>query len=100
MPQVVLIQVALQTTESNELAGGVSDAVARVNAAFSTLTYQPIVFLHTQDVTFGQYLALLTVTDAFLLTSLREGMVLRTHEFVECQEETLGMKCGCRAGCL
>ena len=79
MPQVVLIQVALQTTESNELAGGVSDAVARVNAAFSTLTYQPIVFLHTQDVTFSQYLALLTVADAFLVTSLREGMVLRTH---------------------
>ncbi|KAG6377935.1 glycosyltransferase family 20 protein [Boletus reticuloceps] len=60
--------------------------VARVNAAFSTLTYQPIVFLHTQEVTFSQYLALLTVADAFLVTSLREGMALRTHEFVECQE--------------
>ncbi|KAF8126309.1 glycosyltransferase family 20 protein [Boletus edulis] len=84
--KVVLIQVALQTTQWNELAGGVSDAVARVNAAFSTLTYQPIVFLHTQEVTFSQYLALLTVADAFLVTSLREGMALRTHEFVECQE--------------
>ncbi|EIW74943.1 glycosyltransferase family 20 protein [Coniophora puteana RWD-64-598 SS2] len=84
--KVVLIQVALQTTESNELAGGVSDVVARVNSQFSTLTYQPIVFLHTQDLTFSQYLALLTVADAFLVTSLREGMALRTHEFVECQE--------------
>ncbi|KIK93311.1 glycosyltransferase family 20 protein [Paxillus rubicundulus Ve08.2h10] len=84
--QVVLIQVALQTTESNELAGGVADVVARVNAAYSTLTYQPVVFLHTQEVTFSQYLALLTVADAFLVTSLREGMALRTHEFVECQE--------------
>lgn len=43
-------------------------------------------FLHTQDLTFNQYLALLTVADAFLVTSLREGMALRTHEFVECQE--------------
>ena len=51
-------------------------------------TYQPIVFLHTQEVMFGQYLASLTVADAFLVTSLREGMALRTHEFVECQEET------------
>ncbi|KAF5353408.1 hypothetical protein D9756_007953 [Leucocoprinus leucothites] len=85
--KVVLIQVALQTTESNELAGGVSDAVSRVNSRFSTLTYQPIVFLHVQDLTFIQYLALLTVADAFLVTSLREGMALRTHEFVECQEE-------------
>ncbi|KAI6030068.1 glycosyltransferase family 20-domain-containing protein [Pisolithus marmoratus] len=84
--KVVLIQVALQTTESNELAGGVSDIVARI-AAFSMLTYQPVVFLHVQEVTFSQYLALLTVADAFMVTSLREGMALRTHEYVECQEE-------------
>ncbi|KAI6030074.1 glycosyltransferase family 20-domain-containing protein [Pisolithus marmoratus] len=47
--KVVLIQVALQATESNELAGGVSDVVARINAAFSTLTYQSVVFLHVQE---------------------------------------------------
>ncbi|KXN83190.1 hypothetical protein AN958_01704 [Leucoagaricus sp. SymC.cos] len=101
--KVVLIQVALQTTESNELAGGVADVVSRVNSRFSTLTYQPVVFLHVcifslttnvqieecnqvSDLTFSQYLALLTVADAFIVTSLREGMALRTHEFVECQE--------------
>jgi trehalose 6-phosphate synthase complex regulatory subunit len=82
----VLIQVALQTTESNELAGGVADVVSRINSRFSTLTYQPVVFLHVQDLTFNQYLALLTVADAFIVTSLREGMALRTHEYVECQE--------------
>ena len=74
---MVLIQVALQTTEENELQGGVIDLVGRINSRFSTLTYQPIVFLHTDDVTFSQYLALLTVADAFLVTSLREGMALR-----------------------
>ncbi|KAG1875860.1 glycosyltransferase family 20-domain-containing protein [Suillus tomentosus] len=85
--KVILLQVALQTTKSNELAaGGVSDVVARINSAFSTLTYQPVVFLHTQEVTFSQYLALLTVADAFFVMSLREGMALRTHEFVECQD--------------
>ncbi|KAF9522515.1 alpha,alpha-trehalose-phosphate synthase [Crepidotus variabilis] len=85
--KIVLIQVALQTTESNEIAaGGVTDIVSRINSKFSTLTYQPVVFLHTQDLTFSQYLALLTVADAFIVTSLREGMALRTHEFVECQE--------------
>ncbi|OCH91316.1 hypothetical protein OBBRIDRAFT_873262 [Obba rivulosa] len=85
--KVVLIQVALQTTEENEVQGGVADVVSHLNSRFSTLTYQPIVFLHTQDLTFSQYLALLTVADAFMVTSLREGMALRTHEFVECQEE-------------
>ncbi|KAF9473941.1 hypothetical protein BDN70DRAFT_924896 [Pholiota conissans] len=85
--KVVLIQVALQTSELNEAAaGGVADVVSRINSRYSTLTYQPVVFLHTQDLTFSQYLALLTVGDAFIVTSLREGMALRTHEFVECQE--------------
>ena len=84
--KVVLIQVALQTTEENEVQGGVADVISHINSRFSTLTYQPVVFLHTQDLTFTQYLALLTVADAFMVTSLREGMALRTHEFVECQE--------------
>ena len=43
--KVILIQVALQTTEENELHGGVGDVVARINSRFSTLTYQPVVFL-------------------------------------------------------
>ena len=75
--QVVLIQVALSTSEENELQGGVIDLVGRINSRFSSLTYQPIVFLHTDEVTFSQYLALLTVADAFLVTSLMEGMALR-----------------------
>lgn len=74
--------MALSTTEENELQGGVADLVSRINSRFSTLTYQPVVFLHTQDLTFSQYLALLTVADAFIVTSLREGMALRTHECV------------------
>ncbi|QRV89728.1 glycosyltransferase family 20 protein [Ceratobasidium sp. AG-Ba] len=84
--RAVLIQVALSTTEENEHQVAVFDVVSRINSKFSTLTYQPIVFLHTQDLTFSQYLALLTAADAFFVASLREGMALRTHEFVECQE--------------
>ena len=37
---------------------------------------QPVVFLH-QDVSFSQYLALLTIADAFINASLREGMNVR-----------------------
>ncbi|EJD43548.1 hypothetical protein AURDEDRAFT_104625 [Auricularia subglabra TFB-10046 SS5] len=88
--KVVLIQVALVTSEENELQGRVSDVVSRVNSKFSTLTYQPVVFLHTHELTFSQYLALLTLADAFIITSLREGMALRAHEFVECQEGKAG----------
>ncbi|KNZ73603.1 Putative alpha,alpha-trehalose-phosphate synthase [UDP-forming] 106 kDa subunit [Termitomyces sp. J132] len=92
--KAILIQIALPTqslhahTPSHPLleAPDVTEAIARINARFSTLTYQPVVFLHTQDLTFSQYLALLSAADAFIVTSLREGMALRTHEFVECQE--------------
>ncbi|KAG8835268.1 hypothetical protein FRC17_004575 [Serendipita sp. 399] len=85
--KVMLIQVALSTSSINEIQGNVMDVVARINMKFSTLIYQPIIFFHTQDVTFSQYLALLTVADCFIVTSMREGMALRTHEYVECQTE-------------
>ena len=85
--KVVFIQVTLQTYEESETKGGAVDVAERINSHFSTLTYQPVVFLHTDDLNFSQYLALLTVADAFLVTSVREGMALRTHEFVVCQEE-------------
>ncbi|KAG5642279.1 hypothetical protein DXG03_003056 [Asterophora parasitica] len=110
--KAILIQIALPTTSPHAQtlthplpeSSDVTDAISRINSRFSTLTYvlnlpsthvlrdnpinsyQPVVFLHTQDLTFSQYLALLSVADAFIVTSLREGMALRTHEFVECQE--------------
>ncbi|KAG5636272.1 hypothetical protein H0H81_008558 [Sphagnurus paluster] len=92
--KAILIQIALPTTtpQAHTLthplpeSSAVTDAISRINSRFSTLTYQPVVFLHTQDLTFSQYLALLSAADAFIVTSLREGMALRTHEFVECQE--------------
>ncbi|KAF9159812.1 hypothetical protein DFQ26_006154, partial [Actinomortierella ambigua] len=84
---VVLIQVALSTSEQNEVQGHVSDVVQRINSKFSNLSYQPIVFLR-QDITFSQYLGLLTAADLCLITSLRDGMNLTSHEYVVCQEET------------
>ncbi|KAG0214515.1 hypothetical protein BGX28_001969, partial [Mortierella sp. GBA30] len=84
--KIVLIQVALSTSEQNEVQGQVSDVVTRINSKFSDLSYQPIVFLR-QDITFSQYLGLLTVADLCLITSLRDGMNLTSHEYVVCQEE-------------
>ncbi|KAL0567563.1 Trehalose-6-P synthase/phosphatase complex subunit [Marasmius crinis-equi] len=87
--KVVLIQIAIPASSSQvdeDIGSQILTTVSHINSRFSTLTYQPIVFLHTQDVSFSQYLALLRVADAFLVTSLREGMALRTHEFVVCQE--------------
>ena len=82
---MVLIQVALSTTEQNELQSQVSDVVSRINSKFSNLAYQPVMYLH-KDITFSQYLALLSTADVCLITSLRDGMNLTSHEYVVCQE--------------
>ncbi|KAK0492831.1 alpha,alpha-trehalose-phosphate synthase [Armillaria luteobubalina] len=93
--KVVLIQIAIPSNAprspnaampNSALTDQILTTVSSINSRFSTLTYQPIVFLPTSDVTYSQYLALLTCADAFIVTSLREGMALRTHEFVVLQE--------------
>ncbi|KAI9674658.1 MAG: hypothetical protein M1817_001561 [Caeruleum heppii] len=77
-------KVATSTTEQAELDATVSDIVTRVNSTHATLAHQPLVFLK-QDISFAQYLALITVADALMITSLREGMNLTSHEFIFCQ---------------
>lgn len=89
--QVVLIQVATSTTEQPELEATVSDIAMRINSTHSTLAHQPLVFLK-QDLAFPQYLALISVADALMITSLREGMNLTSHEFVYCQDGKYGDK--------
>ncbi|KAJ3340402.1 hypothetical protein HDU91_000858, partial [Kappamyces sp. JEL0680] len=84
--KVVLIQVSLSTSEANESESNVSNVVARINSQFGTIEYVPVVYLH-QDISFNHYLALLTMADASLITSLRDGMNLTSHEYVVCQEE-------------
>jgi trehalose-phosphatase len=89
--KVVLIQVATSTTEQPELEATLSDIAMRINSTHSTLAHQPLVFLK-QDLAFPQYLALITVADALMITSLREGMNLTSHEFVYCQDGLYGDK--------
>ncbi|TPX57980.1 hypothetical protein PhCBS80983_g03460 [Powellomyces hirtus] len=86
---VVLIQVALSTTEANENECRVSDVVARINSRYGTLEHAPVVYLH-QDISFSHYLALWTIADACVITSLRDGMNLTSHEYVVCQEQNHG----------
>ena len=83
--KTVLIQVALSTSEKSELDATVSDIVTRVNSSWANLAYQPVVYLK-QDIDYAQYLALLTIADALMITSQREGMNLTSHEFLACQD--------------
>ncbi|KIW01789.1 trehalose-phosphatase [Verruconis gallopava] len=89
--KVVLIQVATSATDQEELASTVSDIVTRIDATFSSLGHQPLVFLR-QDIGFPQYLALLSVADVLMITSLREGMSLTGHEYILCQDGAMSNK--------
>ncbi|PPQ92308.1 hypothetical protein CVT25_008599 [Psilocybe cyanescens] len=58
--RVVLIQIALHTSSPNETlasssGGSFTNIISRINAHFSPLTYTPIVFLHTGDLTFTDW---------------------------------------------
>ncbi|KAK3393347.1 glycosyltransferase family 20 protein [Podospora didyma] len=89
--QIVLIQVALSTSEKSELDATVSDIVTRVNSSWANLAYQPVVYLK-QDIDYAQYLALLSIADALMITSQREGMNLTSHEYLFCQDGKISEK--------
>ncbi|RMD40472.1 hypothetical protein DV735_g4674, partial [Chaetothyriales sp. CBS 134920] len=83
---VVLIQIATTApNEQPELSMTIGDIVTRINSTHATLSHQPLVYLR-QDIDHSQYLALCTVAEMGMVTSLREGMNLTSHEFICCQD--------------
>jgi trehalose 6-phosphate synthase/phosphatase len=85
---VVLVQVASSASEIPELEAQVSKLAMRINSVYSTLTHQPLVLLQ-QDISYSQFLALLSVADIFMATNLREGLNLTSHDFIHCQDGEL-----------
>ena len=82
---VVFIQIATSTDDRSELNNAVSSIVTRILATYSTLSHQPLVYLK-KDLDYAQYLALLSAADALMISSLREGMNLTSHDFILCQD--------------
>jgi trehalose 6-phosphate synthase/phosphatase len=85
---VVFIQVALlgAGAEEDEMLSDVNEIVTRINSMYGNIIYQPMVFRH-QDFEFLDYLGMLCAADALVITSLREGWNLTSHEYVVCQEK-------------
>ncbi|OGE58037.1 hypothetical protein PENARI_c001G10002 [Penicillium arizonense] len=81
---VVLIQVISAAPEIPELGAEVSKIATRINARYSTVAHQPLVLLQ-EDINYSQFIALLSVADIFLSTTLREGLNLTCHEYFKCQ---------------
>jgi trehalose-phosphatase len=68
-----------------ELESQISKVATRINSKYSTLTHQPLVLL-SQDISYSQFLALMSVAEIFMVTSLREGMNLTSHDYIHCQD--------------
>ncbi|TQB72685.1 hypothetical protein MPDQ_006550 [Monascus purpureus] len=86
---VVLIQIATSTAEIPELEVQISKIAMRINSVYSTLTHQPLVLLRL-DINYSQFLALLHVAEIFMVTCLREGMNLTSHDYIQCQDGKIG----------
>ncbi|KAJ9657246.1 Trehalose-6-P synthase/phosphatase complex subunit [Neophaeococcomyces mojaviensis] len=90
--KVVLIQIATSASPDDKLKLELHNLVEHINREFGgDINYQPIHYL-TQDIDYSQYLALLSIADCMLVTSLCEGMNLTCHEFIVCQDGTAGGK--------
>lgn len=71
-----------------ELEAQISRIAMRINSEYSSLTHQPFVFLR-HDISYSQFLALMSVAEIFIVSSLREGMNLTCHDYINCQDGKL-----------
>ncbi|KAI9025497.1 glycosyltransferase family 20-domain-containing protein [Hyaloraphidium curvatum] len=83
--KVTLIQVAVPAQSDPDLEAAVGDCVSRIQGRFGSIGYLPVVYLK-KDIDFSMYLGLLAAADACIITSLRDGQNLTSHEFVVMQE--------------
>jgi glycosyltransferase involved in cell wall biosynthesis len=72
------------TSHILQLRQTVNRLVGRVNGKFGSADYVPVHFIH-RTLHLNEIIALYTVADAMLVTSIREGINLTALEFIACQ---------------
>ncbi|EGG24795.1 glycosyltransferase [Cavenderia fasciculata] len=95
--KLVLIQiyepVMEQYSESSEqktFHKSVNEMVGRINGKYGTLNYNPIEYIN-RKVGIEELTALYRLADMALITPLRDGMNLTSHEYVVCQKDSFGV---------
>lgn len=89
--KVVLVQVTEPTVEQRhaQLESSLASLVSQINSKYGSISMLPIMHYRTA-IDDTDYLALLSIADACLVTSLRDGMNLISHDYVVCQQEKKG----------
>ena len=92
--KVALIQIAVPSREVvdeyQKLRREVETLVGRINTHYGDIGITPIHYLY-KSVPFEDLLAMYSVSDICLITSLRDGMNLVAQEFVACQDANNGV---------
>jgi trehalose 6-phosphate synthase/phosphatase len=92
--KVVLIQIAVPSRTSvmqyKLLCSEVNELVGRINGSFGSFEFMPIHYLF-QSVNLDELTALYTISDACIITSIRDGMNLVSYEYVACQRRHCGV---------
>eukprot|EP00917_Polyrhabdina_sp_WS-2016_P001854 GHVP01003845.1.p1 GENE.GHVP01003845.1~~GHVP01003845.1.p1 ORF type:complete len:878 (+),score=166.66 GHVP01003845.1:106-2634(+) len=86
---IVFIQITLPVERQKKLASEIGEITQRINNAFGSFDYLPIVNFE-REISFDHYVALLTVSDVVFVGNLRDGMSLVAHEYVVCKESSDG----------
>jgi len=91
--KVVLFQECRPNTEvdraSNlELTTEIERLVGSINGKFGSINYTPVHYL-CQQLKWEETCALFSVADGALITPLRDGMNLTSHEFISCQKDKM-----------
>lgn len=82
----VLLQVLSPNHEPKpDLLARISAIQNRVSRKHGSLTRQPLE-MYEQDLSPAQYYAILTMGDALMISTQRDGMNLTGHEFIFCQD--------------
>ncbi len=65
-------------------------AVGRINGKYSNIGWRPLIYQYT-SLSFSELVALYDLSDAGLITPLRDGMNLVSKEYIACQVENKGV---------
>eukprot|EP00187_Rhodella_violacea_P003014 CAMPEP_0174911058 /NCGR_PEP_ID=MMETSP0167-20121228/75179_1 /TAXON_ID=38298 /ORGANISM="Rhodella maculata, Strain CCMP736" /LENGTH=958 /DNA_ID=CAMNT_0016155485 /DNA_START=81 /DNA_END=2957 /DNA_ORIENTATION=- len=89
--KVTLIQVAVPKSSKREHA--VADEIvviaARINSMFGTDSYKPV-HLIVRNISFDERIAIYGITNALMLTPIRDGLNLIPYEYILCAPEGKG----------
>lgn len=92
--RVVVLQITTPSMSASEeyqaFRSEILEMVGRINGRFATIEDMPIHY-REHPMTFEELCALYSIADVAIITSLRDGMNLVSHEYIVCQREGNGV---------